>query len=197
MNPFHEGVRGFSNQETGSVNQPPSLQAYNRDDQTFLDRLGPIGKRVLGLVLSVVSGVFYGLMFVPAIYIKDTRPCASQNSLDYIFAHFCGIYLASTFYFLLYCAVNKNQPKIYPKVVLPGMGSGVMLAVATTLWFITNSILSEPVAFPIITTVPGAIASLFWGVLVFKEIQVSGLCVFWYNYIVSLFWGVLVFKEIR
>ncbi|XP_041358403.1 transmembrane protein 144-like isoform X2 [Gigantopelta aegis] len=161
----------FNKKKTGSVNQPPSLQAYNRDDETFLDRLGPIGKRVLGVVLSVVSGVFYGLMFVPAIYIKDTRPCASQNLLDYVFAHFCGIYLASTFYFLLYCAVNKNRPKIYPKVILPGIVSGVMWAVATGFWFIANSALSEPVSFPIITTVPAAIASLVWGVLVFKEIR--------------------------
>jgi hypothetical protein len=47
-----------------------------------------------------------------------------------------------------------------------------MWASAAGCWFIANKALSEPVTFPIINTVPGGIASLFWGVVVFKEIKV-------------------------
>ena len=56
---------------------------------------------------------------------------------------------------------------------MPAIVSGLMWGVATACWFVSNQTLSEPVAFPIITTGPGAVASLFWGVMVFKEIKVT------------------------
>ena len=94
------------------------------------------------------------------------------SALDYVFAQYCGIFLAGSVYFVIYVACMKNQPQVYPKVILPAIASGIMWAVATGCWFIANKSLSEPVAFPIVTTVPGAIASLFWGVCIFKEIKV-------------------------
>lgn len=96
-------------------------------------------------------------------------------ALDYVFAHFSGIFLASNLYFIIYIIIMKNQPKIYPQVILPGIVSGILWAIATASWFIANRALSEPVAFPIIATGPGAIASLFWGVLIFHEIKVRNL----------------------
>lgn len=66
----------------------------------------------------------------------------------------------------------KNKPKIYPEAILPGIISGIMWSVATSCWFLANRSLSIPVAFPIITTGPSIIASL-WGTVVFKEIKVS------------------------
>lgn len=62
---------------------------------------------------------------------------------------------------------------MYPRVILPAIASGVMWGIATACWFIANKVLSEPVSFPIVTTIPGAIASLFWGVLIFHEIKVG------------------------
>ena len=93
------------------------------------------------------------------------------SAIDYVFAHFCGILLSSTVYFLLYVIYRRNRPNIYPRAILPAFVSGTMYAVATSLWFVANRSLSEPVSFPIISTVPPGI-SLVVGILVYKEIRV-------------------------
>ncbi|XP_077617573.1 transmembrane protein 144 isoform X2 [Crocuta crocuta] len=132
---------------------------------------------VRGCSLAVISGIFYGSTFVPVIYIKDHSKRndsiyagASQYDLDYVFAHFSGIFLTSTVYFLAYCIAMKNNPKLYPEAVLPGFLSGALWAIATCCWFIANHSLSAVVSFPIITAGPGLIAAM-WGVFKFKEIQ--------------------------
>lgn len=53
-----------------------------------------------------------------------------MSDIDYLFGHFCGILVASTLYFAIYCVVKKNRPKVYPKVILPGLISGVMWGIA-------------------------------------------------------------------
>lgn len=148
-----------------------NIQDMN-EDESFIDRMSPGAKRALGLILCLFSGVMYGQMFTGATYIQDHRdkfPGSSLNGLDYVFSCFCGIYLTSTTFFCIYIVVMKNKPKIYPKVILPGIASGIMWGIATSCWFVANRSLSIPVAFPIVTAGPSVVASL-WGVLVFKEI---------------------------
>ncbi|XP_018100571.1 transmembrane protein 144 L homeolog isoform X2 [Xenopus laevis] len=130
-----------------------------------------------GSAMAVVAGILYGSNFIPVLYIKDHSKNnqsiyagASQFDLDYVFAHFSGIFLTSTVYFLIYCAIMKNHPKVYPQAILPGFISGVLWAIATCCWFLANNYLSAVVSFPIITAGPGIIAAM-WGVLVFKEIK--------------------------
>uniref|UniRef100_A0AAY4A800 Transmembrane protein 144 n=1 Tax=Denticeps clupeoides TaxID=299321 RepID=A0AAY4A800_9TELE len=130
-----------------------------------------------GYSMAVVAGLLYGSSFIPVLYIKNhaTKPDspyqgASQFDLDYVFAQFSGIFLTSTIYFLIYCIVMRNKPKVFPKAILPGFVSGVMWGVATCCWFLANGYLSAVVSFPIITTGPGLIAAL-WGVVVFKEVK--------------------------
>ena len=94
-----------------------------------------------------------------------------------MFATFSGILATSTVYFLIYAAFSGNKPKVYPRAILPGFISGLMWGVATSSWFVANKVLSESVAFPIVTTGPGVIASIL-GVVVFREIQVSFLLSF-------------------
>ncbi|KAI8761554.1 transmembrane protein 144 [Biomphalaria glabrata] len=141
------------------------------DDKIFIENFSPMRKRIIGTVLSVFSGIMYGINFTPSIYVKEHYSGASQNDLDYTFAQFVGIYAASSVYFFLYCAFQKNKPKVYPSVILPGIVSGIMWGIATTCWFIANAELSEAISFPIVSTAPCAIASLFWGVLVFHEVK--------------------------
>ncbi len=43
--------------------------------------------------------------------------------------HGTGIFLASTFYFLVYCAYMNNQPKINNQLILPSFCSGTLWAV--------------------------------------------------------------------
>ena len=42
---------------------------------------------------------------------------------------------------------------MYSQAILPAFISGIMWAVADASWFEANAILSEPISFPIITTV--------------------------------------------
>lgn len=110
------------------------------------------------------------MFFITIICIKFTL-----SALDYVFATFTGILATSTVYFLIYAAFTGNNPKVYPRAILPGFVSGLMWGVATSSWFVANKVLSEAVAFPIVTTGPGVVASIL-GVVVFKEIQVSFIC---------------------
>ena len=74
-------------------------------------------------------------------------------------------------YLLLYCINKKNFPKVYPRVILPGFIAGIMWGIATACWFVANKVLSEAVAFPIVSTGPGIITAIL-GVFVFHEIKV-------------------------
>ncbi|XP_068134971.1 transmembrane protein 144 [Hyperolius riggenbachi] len=146
-------------------------------DESWVDKLSPLQRRIIGSVMAVVAGVLYGSCFIPVLYIKDHSKNnesiyagASQFDLDYVFAHFSGIFLTSTVYFLIYCMVMKNRPKVYPKAILPGFISGFLWAIANCCWFLANNYLSAVVSFPIITAGPGLVAAM-WGVLVFKEIR--------------------------
>lgn len=157
------------NRPTKSIN---GIRGESPDD-TPLDRLSPSMKRFVGILLSVISGLLYGQIFTPTLYVQSNSqlyPSASKNGLDYVFACFCGIYLSSTVYFCIYALIRKNQPRVYPRVIVPGIISGIMWAAATSSWFVANKILSEPVAFPIITTLPSVVASTL-GIFVFKEIR--------------------------
>lgn len=71
----------------------------------------------------------------------------------------------------------KNRPKVYPRVILPAFVSGLLWTGGTTCWFVANKILSEAVAFPIVTTGPAVVANLL-AVFVFKEIKVSRITIF-------------------
>jgi len=145
-----------------------SLEEEGKEESTsWVDRLTLLQKRIIGISLSIISGIFYGVNFNPPTYLSQHG--GSSNYLDYVFSHFCGIWITSTFYFLIYCAVMKNQPKLYPGVVLPGMVSGILWSLADISWFVANQKLNIVVAFPLITTGPGLVASL-WGIFVFKEI---------------------------
>ncbi len=97
-------------------------------------------------------------------------------AIDYVFAQFCGIHLSSSVFFLAYIVYRRNVPHVYPRVIFPAVISGLMWGVANALWFIANKTLSEPVSFPIISTIPMGV-SLLVGILLFKEITVRLLFV--------------------
>lgn len=162
-------VFGDRRRKSSSVNDPDNIPD-DESDESFVDKLGPNGKRMLGLFLCVFSGLCYGQTFTPSIYAQDNYKDSSKNGLDYVFATFCGIYLTSTFYFIVYAAYSKNRPKVYPRAILPGLIAGVMWSIATACWFVANKILSEAITFPIVSTGPGIITAIL-GVFVFHEIK--------------------------
>ena len=126
-------------------------------------------RRLLGMGMAALAGILFGNNFTPVNYVKDNGLGPSQP-MDYVFSHFTGIYLAATFWFIVYCIQQRSNPKVYPQAILPALVSGLMWAIAQTAWFVANDALSLAVAFPIITSGPGIVSSL-WGVFVFKEIR--------------------------
>jgi len=150
--------------------QDPSKRIIDNSNQTqsFVDAMPEAKKRILGIGLAMISGFFYGINFDPPQYILDHSP--GLNSINLAFSHFSGIFFTSTLLLIIYCVVKKNNPDVYPKAILPGIFSGVLWAIAQCCWFIANEKLELVIAFPIIATGPGLIASL-WSVVVFKEIK--------------------------
>ncbi|XP_046569095.1 transmembrane protein 144-like [Haliotis rubra] len=115
--------------------------------------------------------------FIPARYLQEqekdngaSQNCEDVAPIDYVFAHFCGIYLTATVYFVIYALFRRNRPKVFLRVMVPGLVAGLMWGVGTASWFISNMVLSDPVSFPIVSTFPMGI-SLLIGVLAFKEIK--------------------------
>ena len=131
----------------------------------------PKGRFAFGFTLAAAAGMFYGTNFNPPQHLIDAAARAGDDShsadgLDYVFSHFCGIFLTTLCYFVLYCA-GKNavgrKPEL-PPCVLPAFLSGLMWGVAQICWFVANAQLSFSVSFPVITSLPGLVGAL-WGVL--------------------------------
>jgi len=111
-------------------------------ESSWIDNLSETKKRALGvrnllfsfpyfskISLALTIGIFFGTIFDPPTYLQIKGN--SQDGLDYVFSHFCGIYLTSTLfvsllcyflisdrYFLIYCIVKKNKPDINPEVLI-------------------------------------------------------------------------------
>jgi len=159
----------------GSSNNPVEINQLNGEKEEdkfiqFLNKLNNNTKRVLGICLATISGILYAFTFTPALYVQDNYPGASQDALDYVFSLYTGIYLSSISYFVIYCMIKRNKPVVQPEVILPALLSGAMWAVANSLFFLANNALSQAVTFPIVSSGPSAIASL-WGILLYKEIK--------------------------
>jgi len=132
-----------------------------------VDKLPKNTKRILGIAGAAVAGIFFGTNFDPPQYLMDHSDDKDPQALDYVYSHFCGVFLTSSIYFLIYCQV-KEEPIINPRIVVPGFISGIMWAIADTSWFYANSKLSLSVAFPLITSGPGFVAAM-WGIFVYSE----------------------------
>jgi len=88
----------------------------------FFDKMSTLVKRIVGISLSIFSGLMYGQANTPVTYVRNNYPNASTNALDHIFSYYTGILCGSIIYFVIYCAVKKNNPTLYPKTILPGLG---------------------------------------------------------------------------
>jgi len=144
---------------------------------SWVDNLTTEQKRVAGITMSMIAGILFGVNFAPPIHLSVDQTTVDPNGLhysthglDYVFSHFTGVLFTSLMWFLIYCVMEKNKPWVNGNVILPGWLSGVMWGIAQTAWFVANENLGIVIAYPIITTGPGIIASL-WGVCVFGEIK--------------------------
>ncbi|VDO21455.1 unnamed protein product [Haemonchus placei] len=127
-----------------------------------------------GIAMSLAAGVFYGMTFVPVIYMIDNPdkfPGYPDDGLSYVFSHYFGIFLTSTIMFIGYAMMKRNHPLVPSFIVLPSLLAGILWAIAQSSFFVANQHLSQAVTFPIITMLPGCIASA-WSILYFREIKV-------------------------
>ncbi|XP_060936270.1 transmembrane protein 144b [Limanda limanda] len=180
LHPNSESIPLLIDRRTYSGSYGPTASEF------WIDQIGQKTRRVIGCLLAVVSGLLYGSSFAPILYIKSHSSCqecmfrgASEYDLDYVYAQCSGIFVASTVYFTVYCVGMRNKPRVYSRLILPGLLSGLMWALATYCWFLANNYLSAVVTFPIITAGYGLVAGL-WGSLVFKEIKGMTNCLIFF-----------------
>ncbi|EFP09500.1 hypothetical protein CRE_25065 [Caenorhabditis remanei] len=135
-------------------------------------------KRLMAIVTSLVAGVFYGITFVPVIYIQDhpeLYPTSPKTGLGYVFSHYMGIFCTASTLMIGYVFVSRffqNNPFAPSRLIGPSMTAGSMWGIAQASWFVANDNLSQAVSFPIISMVPGVIAAL-WSVFYFRDISGS------------------------
>jgi len=128
--------------------------------------------RIIGYILAIVSGLFFGLNVSPTTYITqhlDKFPGAKKNGLNYVFAHFTGILLTSFFYYVLYIIGKRNKPHLDVQSVLPAFISGIMWGIAQAALIFANAILGQAIAFPLVSVGPAVVAGL-WSILYIKDI---------------------------
>ncbi|TKR64497.1 hypothetical protein L596_025017 [Steinernema carpocapsae] len=154
----------------GDARSPAELTSLLRTSEGGLNRSQ---KRIVGIVMALCAGVFYGVTFVPVIYMQDHSEDfdhASKESIPYVLSHYSGIFVTSTVILLGYLAYTRNRPFVNSRTILPSFTAGIMWAMAQLSWFLANDRLSQSITFPINSMVPGVCAAL-WSVFYFKEIE--------------------------
>ncbi|VDL62285.1 unnamed protein product [Hymenolepis diminuta] len=150
-------------------------------------------QRLIGVILSILSGSLYGLVFVPIIYVQENYTIASKRGIDYAASLGLGAFLASTTYLILYFLILRlkskitacysdfdESPEIEPNVgttpfkvlFLPAMLAGALCAIGQACWLVANEALQAAITFPIAATLPGALATLL-GTVLYREVHVS------------------------
>ncbi|RNA06597.1 transmembrane protein -like [Brachionus plicatilis] len=160
-----------SKNQVDSVDLTNSTQVLKDSDvrqSDFFGRLNSVKKRIVGISLAAISGILYGQSNTPVLYTAQIHE--SKNYLDYVLSYYTGILLASLGYFVIYSALKKNKPIVYPQVILPGLLSGWMWGVANVCYFLATNALNQAISFPISTCGPPIVAS-FCGIVLYKEIK--------------------------
>ncbi|CAB3403161.1 unnamed protein product [Caenorhabditis bovis] len=173
-------IRPNTNQQTADEHSP--LMVQPDDDLSDLPDATPPPsfhethrqkRRVLAIIVSLIAGIFYGVTFVPVIYIQNhpsLYPDAPLNGLGFVFSHYTGIFATASALLNGYVIISNNSPYIGRRLMGPSLLAGAMWAVAQSSWFVANDNLSQAVSFPIISMVPGVCAAL-WSVFYFREIE--------------------------
>lgn len=106
-------------------------------------------RRIFFIGFAVFLGCFHGLMLTPIVYIQDRDPLASDNVLDYVFAHFSTVFFCATIYFGIYSLIKGSKAYVKAELVLPAICYGALWSTGMCLWFVANRMLSQTVSFPI------------------------------------------------
>jgi hypothetical protein len=163
------------NENTPRINYKIENSSSNKvddDSKAFGASWSVSKKRFVGFSMAALAGFLFGISFNPSQYVIDNEYHGKDDTLNYVFPHFCGIILTSWVYFIGYCiymTFNSKPLFVNPDCILPAAASGLLWGVAEISWFMANKNLGFSVSFPIITSGPGFIGSM-WGIFYFKEI---------------------------
>lgn len=102
------------------------IKTNNLNNTNFFDKLNPTVKRIVGISLAIISGIFFGSVSFTTLYIMITVENASKSGSDYTFSYFSGILLSSIFCFIIYSMIKKCKPILYPKAVVPSFSGGLI-----------------------------------------------------------------------
>ncbi|MFH4981940.1 hypothetical protein AB6A40_008649 [Gnathostoma spinigerum] len=156
------------------IHQSETDKATVEPETSFSTGKALMRSRIFWIVVSLISGLMYSQMMTPVSYMQehpDGSSTQERSALIYVFPHFLGIFITTVTIFIIYCIIKKNNPIYDTKVALPGILAGIIFGSAMACLFIGNQNLSQTIAMPMVTTVPGCIASL-WSAFYFKEIRV-------------------------
>ncbi|KAI6654735.1 putative membrane protein [Oopsacas minuta] len=171
-----------------------AIDKSNEDDLACIESLHPIFRKILGVSLGFMSGTFYGFMFLPISImttLSHNNTYYSADSLDYAFPYTTGIFLMATLILVVYSIVKLNKPSIYPQALLPGIISGGIWATGTMVWIYVNGIVSTSISYPLVSSGPPIISSI-WGILVFREIQGKVNLILFLSAFVFILCGILL-----
>lgn len=65
---------------------------------------------------------------------------------------------------------TRNRPVVLPEIALPAVVSGLMWGAGNAFWFVANEKLGFVIAFPVILSGPGIVASL-WSIFYLRELR--------------------------
>ncbi|PIO69710.1 hypothetical protein TELCIR_08463, partial [Teladorsagia circumcincta] len=162
-----EDTSSTGESESGRKNDERDSGGEDKDTDTDGKR------RIIGIGMALVAGVFYGITFVPVIVMienPDIFPSYPDDGLAYVFSHYVGIFITASVIFVSYAAVKRNRVLIPTFIILPSILAGLLWGIAQSSFFIANQHLSQAVTFPIITMLPGCVVSA-WSILYFHEIK--------------------------
>ncbi|KAM9992979.1 hypothetical protein ACTFIY_010432 [Dictyostelium cf. discoideum] len=172
----NNGIDNYNNNNNGynsinnnhnNANKRRSGTFNNQPKKSIFERMPPPYNTILGIVLSVFSGIMYGVNMVPMQLWKQSNVDASP--LSFVFCHFSGIFLANTAVFIVYSIIVR-PPQIFPQTIFPSFFSGLLWGIANVGLMVATQNLGYTIGFPMGSGGPMIVSSL-WSVFYFREIQ--------------------------
>lgn len=86
---------------------------------------------MLGFCMAILAGLLFGATFDLPMDLKDGDFGKDPTDImDYVFSHFCGIFVAGMASLVIYVAVKGKRSHVSCKLILPSLASGVIWGIA-------------------------------------------------------------------
>ena len=175
INDYEHTVNSQRNIFIKNIKDPKTKHGYEMEKEmieSWIDKFGGWKRKFIGVLLCIIAGTCYGLMFTPVQYIINNNDSSlySDNLYDYVFSTYNGILLSALIWFTLYVFFTKNKPQVNKIGTFPAIICGIVWSIGMGCWFYAMSILGGETAYPIVSSLPQCVASL-WGVFLYGEVK--------------------------